>query len=121
MINFISTILMSLILFVAVPASADIIGVTVHGEFACEVDALDDNAQKLLNRWIELNRKRVDQTLTQEEADEGSELNSTRCGTLLGGVAAELLQTDGVDYLVKLCDETGCSVSIMKSDGFQRD
>ena len=97
------------------------IGTTVDGSLVCQVDDLNTESKVRLNRWIELNRKRIEGTLTEDEAAEGSLLNKV-CLYVKGGIFARVVLLDGLDYLLEVCiREDSCILILTKADGFRRD
>ncbi len=106
---------------VGIEAIPPMIGTTVDGALICQVDDLNIESKVRLNRWIELNEKRVQGTLTEVEADEGALLNQV-CLAIKGGIFARVVILDGLDYLLEVCiRENSCILIITKVDGFQRD
>lgn len=117
----IGLICFSLILAIAV--NAEITGTIIDGALACHTYELDEESKDLLNRWIYLNRKYDEETLTLDEAIERHlpEEVVGQCAILRGGTESMVIQLDGLDYLVELCtDGYNCVTVIMKSEGFDR-
>ncbi len=97
------------------------IGTTVDNALICEAADLNTESKARLNRWIELNRKRVEGILTEADAAEGALLNQI-CLYIKGGIFARVVVLDGLDYLLEVCiRENSCILIITKVGGFKRD
>jgi len=113
--NIIAVLLLGLGLVLASPASADLTGTTVAGNFACAVPDLSTESKALLNLWITLNQKLQAGTITDEEYDQGAMLSLTgTCGVIAGDLPVRIARIDGVDYLIEV--QEGVFL-IIKSDG----
>ncbi len=97
------------------------IGTTVEDALVCYVEDLNTESKARLNRWIELNRKLIEGTLTDAESIEGVILLQT-CMYIKGGIFARVVLLDGLDYLLEVCiRENSCVLFLTKADGFRRD
>jgi len=106
---------------------------TIGGDqLACFADDLTTETKATLNRWRELNRKRAEGTITEEELAEGSKLAvhqhfnpetfemelHGQCGVLPDGVPVTVKLLDGLDYFVQTEDG---QTFVVKGDTFTRD
>lgn len=117
--KFLATAMLGLGLLLATPAGADMTGTIVGNPLACFAQELD-SGKVVLNRWIELNRKRDAGELTQDEQLEGFLLSQGTCGVLPEGLPVTVLLLDGGDYFVAAIPDPAAKF-VLKSEGFQRD
>jgi hypothetical protein len=98
-------------------------GVSVEGAPVCQATNLSRETKTLFNRWVELDKKLTDETITEEEWNEGLMLAQLEiCANLRGGIEGTVVQLDGRDYLVDYCvPGHPCVRVIQKSETFIRD
>ena len=98
-------------------------GISVENAPVCEATNLSRETKTLFNRWVELNKKLDDRTITEEEYNEGLMLTQMEiCANLRGGIEGTVVQLDGLDYLVDYCvPGHPCVRVIQKAETFIRD